>query len=163
MMKQIKLRDIELAQQIWADRLIDVGKAFMQKTDHQSVAKKMIGELYGYQEGTVLFKPTKAREKQFRLNSASALSYFIGDNPDFSEDKGFALRPWKNVRFENAGVILKKKSAIVMGNYYFTDYNLNEMKIEYTIGYFVSAKGSLKINLHHSSFPFSGEWAPHET
>jgi hypothetical protein len=159
-MKQMELRDIEQAQQIWADRLTDIGKAFLEKTDHQAVAKRMIDELYGYQEGMVLFKPTKVREKQFRLNSASALSYFIGNNPDYPEDKGFALRPWKNVRFENAGVILKRKSAIVMGNYYFSDYNEKELMVEFTIGYFFSAKGNLKINLHHSSFPFSGEWGP---
>jgi hypothetical protein len=157
MIKQIEIRDIKLAQQIWADRLTDIGKAFLQNSGHQSVALKMIDELYGYQEGVVLFKPTKAMEKQFRMTSASALSYFIGENPEYPEDKGFALRPWKNVRFENAGFILKEKSAVAMGNYYFSDYNGKELMVEYTIGYFFSSEGTLKINLHHSSFPFSGE------
>jgi hypothetical protein len=155
MIKQIGIRDIKLAQQIWADRLTDIGKAFLQNSGHQSIAQKMIDELYGYQEGVVLFKPTKAMEKQFRMTSASALSYFIGENPEYPEDKGFALRPWKNVRFENAGFILKEKSAVAMGNYYFTDTNGNEVKVEYTFGYFMNKNGDIKINLHHSSLPYS--------
>lgn len=162
MIEQVEIRQIELAQQIWADRLTDIGKAFLQKKDCRPIAIKMIEDLYGYQEGIVLFKPTKARANQFRLNSEAALSYFIGGNSDYAEDKGFALRPWKNVRFENAGFILKNKSAAAMGNYFFTDYNHIEMKVEYTIGYFISTEGSLKINLHHSSIPFSGEWIPRE-
>ncbi|MEL1237112.1 MAG: hypothetical protein VXA61_10600, partial [Candidatus Neomarinimicrobiota bacterium] len=74
----------------------------------------------------------------------------------FSEDKGFALQPWTNVRFENASVILNEDSAIAMGNYFFTETNGNEVKVEYTFGYFLDNNDNLKINLHHSSLPFSG-------
>ena len=41
--------------------------------------------------------------------------------------------PWTNVRFENASVILNEKSAIAMGNYFFTETNGNEVKVEYTL------------------------------
>ena len=44
------------------------------------------------------------------------------------EDKGFALKPWTNVRFENAGLILEKSRAFCMGNYFFTDTKGNEIK-----------------------------------
>ena len=44
--------------------------------------------------------------------------------------------------------------AIAMGNYFFTDLQGNEAKVEYTFGYkFIG--GQLKIDLHHSSFPYN--------
>ena len=157
MATQIGIQEIERAQQVWAAKITEIGKAFLKKQDYRKVTKNMVDELYGYQNGTVLFKPTRAQEKQFRLNIESALSYFIGDNPEYPEDEGFALQPWQSVRFENAGFILKENFAVAMGNYFFTDYEGKEVKVEYTIGYYRSTHGNLKINLHHSSLPFSGE------
>jgi Uncharacterized protein conserved in bacteria len=115
----------------------------------------MIKRLYGYDNGIVLFKPTKAKESQFRLSFEGAKSYFIGGDENFSEDSGFALQPWINVRFENASVILNEKTAIAMGNYFFSELNGNVVKVEYTFGYFLDSKQCLKINLHHSSLPYS--------
>lgn len=117
----------------------------------------LVNELYGYEKGPVLFKPTKASREQFRLTTESAVSYFIGQNPDFPEDKGFALEPWQNVRFENAGFIFEEKQALAMGNYFFTNYQGVETKVEFSFGYYRSKNGSLKINLHHSSLPFKNE------
>lgn len=155
MAKNIEIGEVEKAQKIWAERIVEIGNSFLQKGDYILVAKNLVNDLYGYQEGTVLFKPTKASEFQFRLNAESALSYFVGENPNFPEDKGFALQPWKKIRFENAGVICKKNHALVMGNYYFTDTSGNEVKVEYSFGYFVNKNGDIKINLHHSSLPYS--------
>ena len=88
------------------------------------------------------------------MTREGALSYFIGGNVQFPEDHGFALKPWKKLRFENEGYIIDKTHALTMGNYYFTDLNNNEIKVEFTIGYFISCGGNLKINLHHSSLPY---------
>jgi hypothetical protein len=121
----------------------------------ENEASQMIKRLYGYDNGIVLFKPTKAKESQFRLSFEGAKSYFIGGDENFSEDSGFALQPWTNVRFENASVILNEKTAIAMGNYFFTELNGNVVKVEYTFGYFLDSKQCLKINLHHSSLPYS--------
>ena len=41
-----------------------------------------------------------------------------------------------------------------MGNYFFTDLDGNEAKVEYTFGYKL-INGVLKIDVHHSSFPFT--------
>ena len=103
----------------------------------------------------MLFKPTKCEKEQFRPTKSEALSYFIsGDNRACDEDKGFAIQPWTKVRFENTGFILEIGRAISMGNYFFTDLDGNEAKVEYTFGY-KSINGNLKIDLHHSSFPYS--------
>jgi hypothetical protein len=157
MANHIEISDIENAQQIWADRMVGIGMAYIQKKDYRTLAKKMVDELYGYREGTVLFKPTRASEKQFRLNAESAVCYFIGENPEFSEDEGFALIPWKSIEFHNAGFILNENYAVAMGNYYFQDMAGNQVKVEFTFGYFRSSDGGLKINVHHSSLPFQTE------
>ena len=102
-----------------------------------------------------MFKPTFTSIKLFRNNFEEALSYFIaGDDRACQEDKGFAINPWTNVRFENTGFILEENRAIAMGNYFFTDLQGVEAKVEYTFGYKLS-NGELKIDLHHSSFPFT--------
>ena len=150
----ITLDNIENIQKEWGDSLVKLGSLKSNKEACNSEAESLINRLYGYQNGTVLFKPTKAKDNQFRLTFEGAKSYFIGENSDFSEDKGFALQPWINVRFENASVILNEKTAIAMGNYFFTEPNGNVVKVEYTFGYFLNEKNDLKINVHHSSLPY---------
>ena len=151
----ITLDNIENVQKEWGDSLVKLGSLNSNKEACDHEAESLINRLYGYQNGTVLFKPTKAKDNQFRLTFEGAKSYFIGENSDFSEDKGFALQPWINVRFENASVILNEKTATAMGNYFFTESNGNIVKVEYTFGYFSDSNQDLRINLHHSSFPYS--------
>ncbi len=151
----ILLKDVESIQKKWGDNLVKLGKLKGDIDACKKESKLMIDSLYGFDNGEVLFKPTKAKDQQFRLTFEGAQSYFIGENQNFSEDKGFALQPWTNVRFENASVILNEKSAIAMGNYFFTQVDGSEVKVEYTFGYFVDKQGQLKINLHHSSLPFN--------
>ena len=146
-------KEILEAQGKWADAIIAIGKAYAAEGDYRAVAERTVDALYGYAEGPVLFKPTKASEKQFRLTREEAVSYFVtGAVP---EDHGFAIQPWSAVRFENAGFVIDGVSAIAMGNYYFTDANTGtEAKVEFTFGYFRDGQGRLRINLHHSSFPY---------
>ena len=72
------------------------------------------------------------------------------------EDKGFAINPWTNVRFENAGMILEENRAISMGNYFFKDQENEILKVEYTFGFIKINNNELRINLHHSSLPYGG-------
>ena len=141
------------AQKIWGEAIVAIGEAYTKKKDYKALAEKIVDTLYGYDEGVVLFKPTKAAEKQFRLTKEEAVSYFVtGIVP---EDRGFAIQPWSKVRFENADIIINGDSAIAMGNYYFTDANTEkEAKVEFTFGYFKDENGKLRINVHHSSFPY---------
>ena len=150
----ISLKEVENIQKEWGANLVKLGSLKANFEACENEAAQMIKRLYGYDNGIVLFKPTKAKESQFRLSFEGAKSYFIGGNDNFSEDSGFALQPWTNVRFENASVILNEKTATAMGNYFFTETEGNIVKVEYTFGYFLDLKGFLKINLHHSSLPF---------
>ena len=151
----ISLKEVENIQKDWGTNLVKLGSLKGNFEACENEASQMIKKLYGYDNGIVLFKPTKAKENQFRLSFEGAKSYFIGGDENFSEDSGFALQPWTNVRFENASVVLNEKTAIAMGNYFFTEPNGNVVKVEYTFGYFLDPKQCLKINLHHSSLPFS--------
>ncbi|CAM3703384.1 MULTISPECIES: hypothetical protein [Vibrio] len=143
--------EVEAAQKGWGEGIIAIGKA----KDARSAAIKHIDKFYAYDLGTVLFKPTLAVEDQFRHSKSEALSYFVGG--EIKEDNGFALAPYTNVRWENEGVITDKNSdmAMAMGNYFFTKTDGQEVKVEYTFGYIKDDAGNIKINLHHSSLPYS--------
>ena len=117
--------------------------------------KSFLNSLYDFENNDVLFKPTKAAEEQFRPNFQMALSYFLGGSNSFcSEDEGFAMKPWVDVKFANSGFIIENERAIAMGNYFFTDSSGAVVKVEYTFGYKLR-NGHLLIDLHHSSLPFS--------
>ncbi len=142
------MAEINEAQQEWGAAIVEIGAA----ENPEAVAKAHIAELYAYDLGTVLFKPTKAAADQFRGDPMEALSYFV--TGIVSEDGGFALAPYTHVRFENEDVIVDSDSALAMGNYYFTTTEGVDVKVEYTFGYVRGPSGDLKINLHHSSFPY---------
>ena len=141
-------------QQKWGNGVVTIGSLKEDRAECEAFTSKFLDERYAFEAGTVLFKPTKCEKEQFRPIKPEALSYFIaGDDRVCDEDKGFAIQPWIKVRFENSGFILEEKRAISMGNYFFADTNGNEAKVEYTFGYKL-IDGELKIDLHHSSFPF---------
>lgn len=142
------------AQEKWGNGVVKIGALKEKRTECEDFASSFLDDRYAFASSTVLFKPTKCEIEQFRPTKSEALSYFIaGEDRACNEDKGFAIQPWTKVRFENAGIILEEKRAIAMGNYFFTDLNGDEAKVEYTFGYKLE-NGELKIDLHHSSFPY---------
>ena len=155
---KITVRDVKNAQEKWADGLINIGKVYLNKGNYKLAAKNVINNLYAYNYGQniVLFKPTKAVEDRFRESFDSALSYFIGDNPKYLEDMGFAIAPWKSIKFYNHEIYIHHGLAIAMGKYVFTNYKNESTKVEYTFGYIKDDNNNLKIILHHSSLPYSG-------
>ncbi|MDQ0455991.1 hypothetical protein [Rhizobium paknamense] len=140
--------EVQQAQQNWGKGLVAIGAA----QDPKATAEKFISETYAYQDGKVLFKPTKAAVTEFRDTPDEALSYFVkGSLP---EDQGFALAPYTNVRFENHAITYDCNTAISMGNYYFTGKDGSVTKVDYTMGFIKTADGKLKINIQHSSLPY---------
>lgn len=142
------------AQARWGAGVVKIGSLMGDRQECENYTSSFLDELYSFENGPVLFKPTKCEIQQFRPSKSEALSYFIaGDDRACHEDKGFAINPWTKVRFENTGIILEEGRAIAMGNYFFTDLDGNEAKVEYTFGYKL-VDGQLRIDLHHSSFPY---------
>jgi hypothetical protein len=143
------------AQKNWGNGIVKIGTLMNNNSDCIEFTTSFLNDMYDFKNGEILFKPTKASKEQFRSKFEMALSYFLGgDNSFCSEDDGFAMKPWVEVKFENSGFIIENDRAIAMGNYFFTSQDNLIVKVEYTFGYKLR-NGNLVIDLHHSSLPFS--------
>lgn len=147
--------EIIAAQKAWGQGIVEIARTHQEQGDYVARAKQHINTLYAYGETTVMFKPTLAAENQFRKTFDEALAYFVGKKG--TEDRGFAIKGWTAVRWENHGIYTSDETGMAMGNYYFTDPDGEETKVEYSFGYIVGKDGHLKINLHHSSLPYNPE------
>ena len=146
---------IHKAQKKWGDGIVKIGSLMNDQPACVKFTNSFLNNIYDFKNSDVLFKPTKVNKEQFRPKIEMALSYFLGGKNSFcSEDEGFALKPWVEVKFENFGFIIEENRALVMGNYFFTDTMGSTLKVEYTFGYKLS-NDKLVIDLHHSSLPFS--------
>ena len=148
----ISKQDVIDAQTAWGNGIVSISDAYTAGNDYVARATDHIEDLYAYGETFVMFKPTLAAEDQFRETFEEALSYFVGS--EGTEDQGFAIKGWTQVRFENNGIFTTDDAATSMGNYFFTGPDGKEVKVEYSFGYIKDEDGKLKINLHHSSLPY---------
>jgi len=151
-------KEVVAAQKAWGEGIVKIGKVYAEGGDYSAAAAAHIDEFYAYDLSLVLFKPTLASVDQFRTSFDAALSYFVGGNPTYPEDKGFAIKPWSKVRWKNVGITNNACSmAVAMGNYFFTPAAGGaETKVEYTFGYIRGQDGRLKIVVHQSSVPYNG-------
>ena len=157
----ISEQEVRAAQKAWADAIKGISKTYLEGGDYVAAASKAAGELYGYGHNNMLFKPTKAKDVQFRPMASQAMSYFVGAKAvgdGISEDGGFAInggKGWSDVVFDNHQIDLNGNVAFAMGNYYFTSAaDGSKTKVEYTFGYKKNEDGKVRIFLHHSSVPF---------
>lgn len=148
----ITLDDVQKAQAGWGKAVVAIGKA---GEDAPGVAEAAARSAYAFDLGPIQFKPTLAAEQPFRPDLEGALSYFVGGNEKFAEDKGFALKPWSKVRFENHNIKMQDNIAIAMGHYYFTGPDGEETKVEYTKGYVKTPDEQVLIFLQDSSMPYA--------
>ena len=153
--------DVIDAQNFWAQSIVDISTSFLTGEDYVNLAGERAGELYGYEHSNVLFKPTKAVERQFRPTSNDAMSYFVGHDAvigGYKEDQGFAINAKKGfskVVFNNHQIDCHEQVSIAMGTYEFTCATTGEVsEVEYTFGYKRNPDGKVRICLHHSSIPY---------
>ena len=152
----ISEQEVEEIQKRWGEGIVRIGKVFSEDGDYRSEALEHIQNFYGYEMGSVLFKPTMAYQKPFRLNIEGALSYFAGGDENYPEDHGFAIKPWISVRWESAGIKISGSTALSMGNYYFTPAGGGaEVKAEYSFAFTKDSSGRIRILLHDSHIPYS--------
>ena len=150
----ITLNEINAIQRAWGDGLVAISSAYALGNDYATIAQAVLDTLYGYVDGPVLFKPTVAQEVPFRFTEAAAASYFIGGIID--EDTGFALNPWTAVRFGTDGQhIINGETALWMGSVFLTNGDGEEIRVEKSLGLYRDNNGDVRIQLHHSSVPFS--------
>ena len=152
--------EVVAAQQGWCKALLDIS-ATHDKSGQlaaKALAEKVIDAAYGYQLGAVLFKPTLTVNPQtFRTTRAGALSYFVGGDPSFPTDSGFALKGWEKCEVDNAAIFIAGSSATSMGKVHFTDKDGMVTSVDKTWGYVKDDAGQLRIVVHHSSLEYSAD------
>ncbi len=153
--------EVNAAQQAWCDALVKIGKLKEEGEDYRAYAEKVLSDAYNYDYGKVFFKPTLAfGDQTFRNNKKGALAYFVGGDPDYPNDKGFALQPWVKARYDNAGnnnegIQIYGSVAITMGNVWVTDKTGKEVMVDKTWVFKKGKDGKLRIIVHKSALPYS--------
>ncbi len=153
--------EVNAAQQAWCDALVKIGKIKEEGGDYKAFASQVLSEAYNYDSGKVFFKPTLAfGDQTFRNNKKGALAYFVGGDPDYPNDKGFALTPWVKARYDNAGkknegIQIYGSIAITMGNVWVTGKDGKEVMVDKTWVFKKGKDGKLRIIVHKSALPFS--------
>jgi hypothetical protein len=148
--------DVLAAQRAWGEALVQISRDYESGgvTKAKATAEKVLDSAYGYNLGPVLFKPTLTTAPQtFRTTRDGALAYFVGNNPAFPADTGFALKGWRTVEIRNAAIYLNGDTAMSMGNVLITDKQGKVTTVDKTWGYTRDDEGKLRIVLHHSSLP----------
>ncbi len=152
--------EVLAAQQQWCKALVDISATYDREGHDaaKALAGKVIDSAYGYQMGAVLFKPTLTTNPQtFRTTRAGALSYFVGKDPAFPKDTGFALKGWKKCDVDNEAIFLEGDSATTMGKVHFTDKDEKVTSVDKTWQFVKDQSGNLRIVVHHSSLEFAGK------
>ena len=152
--------EVNAAQQAWCDALVKIGQLKEEGGDYKAFAEQVLSDAYNYDNGKVFFKPTLAYGDQtFRNDKKGALAYFIGGDPAYPNDKGFALAPWVKARYDNAGeknegIQIYGSVAITMGNVWVTGKDGKEVMVDKTWVFKKGKDGKLRIIVHKSSLPF---------
>lgn len=157
----ITYAEVNAAQQAWCDALVKIGQLKETGGDYKTYANQVLSEAYNYDYGKVFFKPTLAfGDQTFRNDKKGALAYFIGGDPDYPNDKGFALTPWVKARYDNAGsdnqgIQIYGSVAITMGNVWVTGKDGKEVMVDKTWVFKKGQDGKLRIIVHKSALPYA--------
>jgi hypothetical protein len=147
---------LQTAKQAWCDGLLLISKTHRDGGDARAVAERVLDGAYNYAAAPVLFKPTLAYgDHTFRLTRESALAYFVGNNPKYPEDSGFALKPWVKAEFKIAGTYIEGPLGITMGHVTLTDSSGKQTTVEKTFVFRRGDDGKLRILLHKSAIPYA--------
>ena len=150
-------KELAEARIAWGKGLIDISSTYDKEgIDKASIiASKILDNLYGFEFGPILFKPTLSGGYQtFRTEKESTLSYFIGQNSKYPSDTGFALKSWRESNSETSSVFVENDIAMWMGWVSLTNKDGDVVKVDKSWGYKRNKDGILKIVLHHSSLPY---------
>ena len=92
--------EVLAAQQAWGGAVVMLSEHYEEGgiDKARDSARDVIDAAYGYDMGSVLFKPTLAPIPQnIRTTADGALAYFVGHDDNFPEDDGFGIKGWTEV------------------------------------------------------------------
>ena len=153
----ITQEDLSIVRDSWGAGIIAISKAYDEKGIGSAtiIADKILDKLYGFELGSILFKPTLSCGKQtFRSDKEGTLSYYLGNNSKYPNDTGFAIKSWSKFESETSSFYSDESVAMWMGWVTLTNKKGEIIKVDKSWGYKKSANGSIKIVLHHSSLPY---------
>lgn len=152
--RAISEQEVVAAQEGWCKALVEISTLHRREGREaaKALAEKVIDTAYGYQMGAVLFKPTLTLNPQtFRTTRAGALAYFVGGDPAFPNDTGFALQSWQACTIDNAAIFITGETAMTMGKVHFTRTDRTVLTVDKTWAFVKDDAGALRIVVHHSS------------
>ena len=152
----INNKDIDDARNAWGNGIILISKTYDEAGIEKAIitAKKILQDLYAFELGPILFKPTLSGSNQtFRSNLEGALSYYVGNNLKYPNDSGFGIQSWNKFESKTSDVFIDENIAIWMGSVTFTKKKGDAIKVDKSLAYKKMPNGNLKIVLHHSSLP----------
>lgn len=77
-------KEVLQAQANWAAAIMKISKTYLDGGNYKAEAAAAAGELYGYGHSNVLFKPTRAKEMQFRPQASGATSMCFSSGNAFN-------------------------------------------------------------------------------
>ena len=152
----INNKDIDDARNAWGNGIILISKTYDEAGIEKAIitAEKILQDLYAFELGPILFKPTLSGSDQtFRSNLEGALSYYVGNNLKYPKDSGFGIQSWNKFESKTSDVFIDENIAIWMGSVTFTKKKGDAIKVDKSLAYKKMPNGNLKIVLHHSSLP----------
>ncbi|MBC7419264.1 MAG: phosphoribosyl-AMP cyclohydrolase [Bdellovibrio sp.] len=150
--------EVQAAEEAWGKALIQISEDYDSKGIKKATAtaNAVLDSAYGFNMGSVLFKPTLTHgEQTFRTTKQGALSYFVGGDKQYPDDSGFALKGWRKYEYKNAAVYINGDMALTMGKVILTDKTGKVTTVDKTWGFKKDHEGKLRIILHHSSLPYN--------
>ena len=88
----INEKELSDARIAWGKGIVEISASYESEGIEGAtlVANKVLDNLYGFELGPILFKPTlSGGDQTFRTNKEGALSYFVGNNSKYPSDNGF--------------------------------------------------------------------------
>ncbi|MEM9305279.1 MAG: hypothetical protein AAGE01_24435 [Pseudomonadota bacterium] len=132
--------EVIAAQRAWATSVVD-----------RDVDRLLDLYDYGTPGEPLLFKPTLT--DTIRIDRRGARSYFVGGDPDYTDDRGFLRQGWTRVVFQSeVGPVPMAGGPgyADMGHYAFSDGDGGVTRADYTFCYH-KLGGQVLISVHHSS------------
>jgi len=133
----------------WTKGVIEIGQAYSNKENYEKEALKFLSNHYAFKTQQILFKPTFTKEKIFRNSLEEALSYFI--KGEFTEDNGFALKPWEEINLKELNILNEENLSSVMGTLSFKPVSSSDTTLVAFTFVFCLEEEEIKIKIHHSS------------
>ena len=133
----------------WTKGVIEIGQAYSNKENYEKEALKFLSNHYAFKTQQILFKPTFTKEKIFRNSLEEALSYFI--KGEFTEDNGFALKPWEQINLKELNILNEENLSSVMGTLSFKPVSSSDTTLVAFTFVFCLEEEEIKIKIHHSS------------